>query len=517
MLKTAYSQRLFDVVLTKNRKSCNVKKSGLKLFALDRIFCKVLVKKHNENDYNLVIWCIAKDAIVCYNEAIQNRRVRKTIYDLHGRKGVVTMAKNTNTALRNQVIYSIYVRNHSEEGTFRAVEQDLDRIQSLGVDIIWLMPIHPIGVKNKKGELGCPYAIRDYRAINPEYGTVENFRALVDAIHAKGMKCIIDVVYNHTSPDSWLVEHHPEYFYKKDGKMGNKVGDWGDVVDLDYTNLDLWNYQIETLKMWAQMVDGFRCDVAPLVPIDFWMKARAEVAEVNPDCIWLSESVEPSFITFNRAQGFVAHSDCEVYAAFDMLYDYDIFESFKGYVTGQLPLSRYAEAVNQQEYIYPANYVKLRYLENHDQKRAKAWIPDEQNLFNWTAFLYFQKGATLLYAGQETENDHTPSLFDYDRVNWNTGHDLSAYFRTLYSIKKHPLLTDSSYHIAADDANNIAVATHTKGDAKLVGVFSFHSQSAEADVPLEDGVYTNLLDNQQVTVQNGKLHCSGMPIILEKE
>ena len=120
------------------------------------------------------------------------------------------MARNTDIRLQNQVIYSIYVRNHTPQGTFRAVIPDLDRIRALGTDILWLMPIHPIGEKGKKGSLGCPYANRDYRAVNPEYGTMEDFRALVDAIHARGMKCIIDVVYNHTAPDSTLLAGHPD-------------------------------------------------------------------------------------------------------------------------------------------------------------------------------------------------------------------------------------------------------------------------------------------------------------------
>ncbi|MBQ2244266.1 MAG: alpha-amylase, partial [Oscillospiraceae bacterium] len=139
------------------------------------------------------------------------------------------MAVSTPKSYRNQVMYSVYVRNHTPEGTFQALRRDLGRIRGLGVDVIWLMPIHPIGEKARKGTLGSPYAIRDYRAVNPEYGTMEDFKALVDDIHALGMKCIIDVVYNHTSPDSWLVEHHPEWFYHKpDGSFGNHVGDWSD-------------------------------------------------------------------------------------------------------------------------------------------------------------------------------------------------------------------------------------------------------------------------------------------------
>ena len=151
------------------------------------------------------------------------------------------MAHETDRSLRRSVIYELYLRSHTPEGTFRAVEPDLDRIRALGVDIIWLMPIHPIGILNRKGSLGCPYANRDYRTVNPEYGSMEDFIHLVEEIHRRGMKCIIDVVYNHTSPDSTLVREHPEFFYRKpDGSRGNKVGDWTDVVDLDYGVPALW-------------------------------------------------------------------------------------------------------------------------------------------------------------------------------------------------------------------------------------------------------------------------------------
>ena len=214
------------------------------------------------------------------------------------------MADQTKKELRNKLMYQVFVRNYTEEGTFDGVRRDLDRIRDLGVDIVYLLPIHPIGEKCRKGSLGSPYAISDYRAVNPEYGTLEDFRALADAVHEKGMKIIIDVVYNHTSPDSVLSVEHPEWFYRKeDGSFGNHVGDWSDIIDLDYTREGLAEYQIETLKYWAGMVDGFRCDVAPFLPLSFWEKARKEVAEVNPDCLWLSESVEPAFIREMRDRG----------------------------------------------------------------------------------------------------------------------------------------------------------------------------------------------------------------------
>ena len=186
-----------------------------------------------------------------------------------------------------------------------------------------------------------------------------------------GRKCIIDVVYNHTSPDSWLALNHPEWFYHRpDGSFGNHIGDWTDVIDLDYSHPELWDYQIETLKYWAGMVDGFRCDVAPLVPLDFWLRAREEVEKVRPGCLWLAESVEPLFISFTRANGIPTCSDSEMYRAFDICYDYDVFPCFKEYLDGTVPLSQYAQAVTRQEYTYPDNYVKLRFLENHDNPRA---------------------------------------------------------------------------------------------------------------------------------------------------
>ena len=165
------------------------------------------------------------------------------------RKYIMTIPRKRDIALRGKIIYSVYLRNHTEEGTFAALENDLDRIRALGTDVIWLLPIHPIGQLNKKGALGCPYSISDYRGINPEYGTLEDLKHLVGEIHARGMLCIIDVVYNHTSHDSVLFRKHPEYFYRKeDGGFGNRYGDWTDVLDLDYSSAELWDYQIETLK-----------------------------------------------------------------------------------------------------------------------------------------------------------------------------------------------------------------------------------------------------------------------------
>lgn len=428
------------------------------------------------------------------------------------------MAEHTNIQLRQDVIYSIYVRNHTPEGTFNAILPDLDRIKALGTDIIWFMPIHPIGVKGKKGTLGCPYANRDYRTVNPEYGTMEDFRHLVDEIHARGMKCIIDVVYNHTSPDSSLTTEHPEFFYRKpDGQMGNKVGDWTDVVDLDYGCKELWDYQIESLVMWARIVDGFRCDVASFVPVEFWCRAREAVEEVRPGCIWLAETVHSGFGLLSRKNGIYSANDYEAYRAFDMEYDYDVREAFDRYLKGEITLSHYIDLLNFQECVYPDNYIKMRCLENHDQPRICSFVKEEPALDNYTAFLYFLKGTTLLYAGQEYRNDHTPSLFDKDVITRNAELDISPLLQKLYKIKKEVLSAGDYFRGSADDAQDIAVLERDDNRTRKLGVFSLKGCSGNVRTGFPDGSYVNQIDGKTVLISDGVLHCNGTPVILTAE
>ena len=423
------------------------------------------------------------------------------------------MARDTDVKLQNQVIYSVYLRAHTEEGTFRALIPDLDRIKALGTDIIWLMPIHPIGVKGKKGSLGCPYANRDYRTTNPAYGTMEDFIALADAVHARGMKLMIDVVYNHTSPDSVLLAEHPDFFWRDaDGKVGNKIGDWADVIDLDYSNPGLWDYQLESLCMWAKYVDGFRCDVASFVNIEFWKMARAMVKRVRPDCIWLAETVHQSYGNYARRLGFYACRDTEAFDAFDMEYEYDVREALDRYMRGEAALSAWLDQLNFQEAVYPVNYNKLRFLENHDQPRIAATVPDPAELDNFTAMLFFLKGATMLYGGQEFSCTHVPSLFEKDVFD-RSGRDISDYLRRLAEIKKAHLGCDDAFWAKADDANDIAILARENGESRKIGVFSLRSKRASVPVEAPDGVYENLLDGGAVTVGGGKVLCEGRPLL----
>ena len=424
------------------------------------------------------------------------------------------MAVNTDLRLQNQVIYSVYVRAHTPEGTFNAVVPDLDRIRALGTDIIWFMPIHPIGAKGKKGSLGCPYANRDYRAVNPEYGTLDDFRKLCDEIRQRGMKVMIDVVYNHTSPDSVLWETHPEFFYKRaDGTPGNHVGEWTDVIDLDYQVPELWDYQIESLTQWARIVDGYRCDVASFVPVEFWKRARKAVEAVHPGFIWLAETVHRDFGAYCRSRGMYSARDPEVFEAFDLEYEYDIRLVFDQYLRRETVLSQWTDLLEFQEAVYPENYNKMRFLENHDQPRIASFVKDEKDLVNFTAMLYFLKGSTLIYAGQEWEDTHLPSLFEKEPINRLTGRDLTPLMQELSRIKHDVLDPDDAFFAHAVDSEDIAVMVRLNHKAKKIGVFSLRSRSADVRVDAPDGQYENLVDGSLMTVTGGMIHTEGNPII----
>lgn len=424
------------------------------------------------------------------------------------------MARNTDLSLRNQLIYQVYVRNHTPEGTFRALESDLPRIRALGTDIIYLMPIHPIGVEGKKGSLGCPYANRDYRTVNPAYGTMEDFIHLVDEIHENGMKCIIDVVYNHTSPDSTLRHEHPEFFYHApDGSFGNRFGDWADVIDLDYGNRVLWDYQIESLKMWAKIVDGFRCDVASLVPLAFWIEARKACAAVKENLVWLAETVHKSFQCAARREGMDAiYSDAEGYEAFDIEYGYDIRELLDDYWAGKRPLHEWVEALNSQECGYPRNYIKLRCLENHDQPRIAGRIPDPAALSNWHAMMFMLKGTPMIYSGEEFCDANQPSLFDIDPVNWN-GRDISDEIRRLAALKKW-MPEDGWFHAEADDAQDAMIVHVGDREREFIGIFSLKGGPVKLKLEAPDGSYTDLISSAVMEIKDGEIETAG-PVVLK--
>ena len=414
------------------------------------------------------------------------------------------MASDTPSTYRNLVIYEIYVRNHGVNGTFSDVEKDLPRLRTLGVDVLWFMPIHPIGGLNKKGSLGCPYSVKDYREVNPEYGTKEDFIRLIEHAHEMGMLVMIDVVYNHTSHDSVLVSQRPEYFHQdENGTPVTRELEWSDVIDLKHPNPDLTEYLIETLQSWVRLgVDGFRCDVASLLPKEFWRQARADVAKVKPGVIWLAESVHASFVGQRRSNGLPCLSDSELYEAFDMTYDYDIWPIWQLAVQGKVPVRRYVEMLRYQDCIYPQNYIKMRCVENHDQARIMHLAPSRSQAIAWTAFEAFNKGSFLIYAGQESGLKHTPSLFEIDKLDWGD-YSLQPFLTKLVKLKKDPAQVEGKFVvIQADPA--IQAAWEYPGK-NLYGIFNTSGKTGYIMVSLPDGTYRDLLNDGQVSVKGGKM------------
>ncbi len=414
------------------------------------------------------------------------------------------MAKDTQVSDRNLVIYEVYVRNHGANGSFSDVEADLERIRGMGVDVIWFMPIHPIGKVGRKGVLGSPYSITDYRGVNPEYGSMSEFARLVEIAHSLGLKVWIDVVFNHTAIDSVLVQEHPAWFHQdENGTPVTTVPDWSDVIDLKHPNPDLSTYLIKTLQNWAAFgVDGFRCDVAALIPIEFWAQARDEVAQVNPKIVWLAESVETGFIEQRHYNGLIAQSDSQLYQAFDITYDYDIWSIFNAAVRGEVPLSSYLEMLRFQGAIYPANYIKLRCVENHDTLRIMQLAPSHEQARAWTAFEAFNKGAFLIYAGQESGTNHRPTLFDIDKIEWG-GYPLQPFLTTLANLKKDPAMLSGEFVIM--EAGPLIQATWYLEGSSLYGIFNPNRETGQVPVHLPDGIYTDLLSGQDVTISNSEI------------
>lgn len=428
------------------------------------------------------------------------------------------MSIMTKKELRQLFLYQVYVRNHTEEGTFQALEKDLERIKDLGVDILYLIPIHEIGKKQKKGDLGCPYSIQDYRSINSEYGTLDDFKSLVDETHKQGMKMMIDVVFNHTSYDSILLKEHPEYFYRNDkGEFSNRVGDWWDITDLDYTkDKGLWEELISTLEYWTKLgVDGFRWDVASLLPLEFLEMAHERLLEINPDVVFLSESVHGGFVSYLRSQGFKCLSESEIYQVFDISYDYDTHPYFEGYLKGENTFKRFLEELQRQEQVYPENYVKLRNLENHDFGRFAPMVDNDMDkINNWTAFNFFSKGSTMIYAGQEFCDNNLPSLFDKDLINWD-GQNISELIKALAPIVKEEIFSHGNYSIRITE-KELYVGSYQYKNEEIVGLFNVGKEVGSFHIDVEDGSYKNLIDGTTFQVKEGMMDLQLNPIIFKR-
>ncbi|HTP81025.1 MAG TPA: alpha-amylase family glycosyl hydrolase, partial [Bacteroidota bacterium] len=258
--------------------------------------------------------------------------------------------------VKNGIIYEVYLRSFSPEGTIRGLEGRLDELKNLGVTILWLMPIHPVGALNRKGSLGSPYAVQDYYAINPEFGTLDDFKSLVRSVHDRGMRIIIDLVANHTSWDSELLMEHPDWFKKnEEGAIVAPNPDWTDVAQLDYNNHELRKYMVEMMKYWVRDIgiDGYRCDVAELVPTDFWEVARRELDKIRP--------------VLMLAEGTIPEHHIE---AFDLSYSWNLYAAMDKVVNGKTPARIFDELLMNEGYEFPAGSLRMRFNTNHDKN---AW------------------------------------------------------------------------------------------------------------------------------------------------
>lgn len=311
--------------------------------------------------------------------------------------------------LRDGLIYELFPRNFSTEGNFNAITARLDELQDLGVNIIWLMPIHPLGQKLRKGTVGSPYAVRDYYAINPDYGTEEDLKRLVAEAHRRGMKIILDTVPNHTAWDNVMMQH-PE-FYKQDanGKIIPPVPEWTDVAGLNYGNPKLREYMIAMLRHWidpaAFNLDGFRCDVASMVPTDFWEEARTALTQLKPDIMMLAEASKPDLLV----------------KAFDIDYSWPLHGALNNVLLNGAPASELKRSWEESRQQFPQGSLHLRISDDHDEARAVARFGLKGALAA-SALMFTLDGVPLLYNGMEvgdaTESGD-PALFEKLPVFWH--------------------------------------------------------------------------------------------------
>ena len=401
----------------------------------------------------------------------------------------------------------------------------LNYLKRLGVGYVQLMPIFDFGsvdeAKTLLRQYNWGYDPTNYNFPEGSYSTdpargevrVRECKEMIAALHAAGIGVIMDVVYNHTSPDSILATGHPEFFLRDEaGNPTRKVADWSDVVDLDYSNRELWKYQIETLKIWAEIVDGFRCDVASAVPLAFWREAREQVERVRPGCIWLAESVHAAHTMAMRRAGYYCAADTELYDAFDITYDYDIWPYFEGCFQPTGTLREYTALVNFQESEYPAGYVKLRCLENHDQPRFASRVDSDEALRNWLALLYFEKGTTLLYSGQEYAPRHRVDLFNADDAYCDMRLDLQPYLKQLRQMKR-TLPMSACFQLEAVEERAV-VGRYDGPEARVRGIFDLKNAGGSVAVDLPDGTYTDRITGQEVTVSGGAFDLAQAPAVI---
>ena len=397
---------------------------------------------------------------------------------------------------RDATIYQVNQRQFTPEGTFRAAEAHLPRLRDLGVDIVWIMPVNPIGEVNRKGPLGSPYAVKDYLAVNPEFGTLEDLRHFVASAHDLGMHVILDWVANHTAWDNHLVTEHPEW-YARDWKGDLRPTpwwDWEDIVDLDFSQPGLREYMTEAMKFWVREadIDGFRCDVAGFVPVDFWENARRELDEIKPVFLlaeWESRDLHAG--------------------AFDMTYAWSWNETMHRIAKGTADVEALKVYYAWNDRFYQRDAYRMLFVSNHDKN---AWEGTEYEQFGDAlepaiVLSVVSEGMPLIYNGQEAGSDKRLAFFDKDEIEWREDAQ-GALYRRLFALKKaHRALWNGSWGGRmvrvpnTDEKSVLSFVRAAEGDRVFA---AFNLSGAEQTVTLGDGpqagAWVDAFDGTQVSL-----------------
>jgi len=415
---------------------------------------------------------------------------------------------------RNAVLYQINTRQFTAEGTFAAAMQELPRLKELGVDILWLMPIHPIGAEHRKGTLGSPYSVQDYYAVNPEFGTEEDFRAFVDAAHAQGFKVILDLVANHTAWDNELAKQHPDW-YEKDWKGDFRPTpwwDWSDIIDLDWSKPGVREHVGGAMEYWVREfgVDGYRADVAGYVPLDFWETARARLDAIKP-VFMLGEVQQAAF-----------H-----YAAFDATYAWDWHNTSKNVAKGKGNATSFYGYYAENESLWPRQAMRMTYIENHD---SNAWEGTTQENYGaaldaMTVLSFTGEGLPLIHNGMEACNAKRLEFFERDPIDWGRGEDC-AYGDLLQNLiafrKANPALANGQWggrmhKLETDHPEQVFAWVRTAGENRVVAFFNFGDKpvTVTPTSALADGTYERFGTPERVVLREGQeLRLSGWGYLL---
>jgi cyclomaltodextrinase len=389
------------------------------------------------------------------------------------------------------VVYELNVRTFSREGTFNAVTARLAELKGLGVTVVWLMPIHPIGEELKKGSIGSPYAVRDFRAVNPAYGTPADFRRLVHEAHRQGLRVIIDLVANHTSWDNALLQRAG--FHRRDAQ-GQALSpyDWSDVAQLDYAFPGTRAYMHETMELWVRDfdIDGFRADVAGLVPTDFWEEARRRLTRVKPDIFLLAEAHEPALLR----------------TAFDADYAWPMYHALKDALIGQRPASAVRAAWEEEQRQFPRGALHLRFSDNHDERRAIGFF-GERGALAASAFVFTADGIPLLYNGQEVGDvteSMAPALFEKLDVYWGVRErrpEFPALYAWLIPLRRDHSALRRGAMTWIPNANDGEVLTFLRHDAseEILVAINLANRRVHTTVELSGDGFRELRPNGEIT------------------